>query len=67
LSARIYTGRRCESNCAGAGGAGQFGRGAPVEIVKRQVVHFHRAEPAYGAGVAKRMGVPVPEELKAVE
>ncbi|HYD99783.1 MAG TPA: catalase [Alphaproteobacteria bacterium] len=26
--------------------------GAPVEIQKRQLVHFYRADPAYGAGVA---------------
>jgi hypothetical protein len=67
LSARIYTGRRCESNCAGAGGAGRFARGAPIKIVKRRVMRFRRADPADGAGVAKQMGVPVPEELKAAE
>jgi hypothetical protein len=67
LSARIYTGRRCESNCAGAAGAGRFGRGGPIKIVTRRVVRFHRADPAYGASVARRTGVPVPEELKAAE
>src|SRR3989442_14463126 len=30
--------------------------GVPVEIVKRQVVHFYRADPDYGIGVASRMG-----------
>jgi len=31
--------------------------GVPVEIVKRQVAHFYRADPDYGVGVAKRMGL----------
>jgi catalase len=30
-------------------------QGVPEEIVRRQVVHFHRADPAYGLGVALRM------------
>jgi catalase len=29
--------------------------GVPVEIVKRQVTHFYRADPDYGIGVATRM------------
>ena len=33
--------------------------GVPVEIIKRQVAHFHRCDPDYGAGVATRMGVSV--------
>ena len=32
-------------------------QGVPVEIVKRQVGHFYKADPAYGLGVAQRMGV----------
>ena len=32
-------------------------QGVPVEIVKRQIVHFYRADPAYGLGVAERMGL----------
>jgi catalase len=32
-------------------------QGVPVEIVKRQVEHFYRADPAYGTGVAARMGL----------
>lgn len=32
-------------------------QGVPVEIVKRQVAHFYKADPAYGRGVAKRMGL----------
>jgi catalase len=31
------------------------------------VIHFHRADPAYGAGVARRMGVPAPVEAQAAE
>ncbi|MGA2794687.1 MAG: catalase-related domain-containing protein [Roseiarcus sp.] len=42
-------------------------QGVPVEIVQRQILHFHRADPAYGAGVARRMGVPAPREAKAAE
>jgi catalase len=29
----------------------------PGEIVQRQLVHFHKADPAYAAGVAKALGV----------
>ncbi len=32
-------------------------QGVPEEIVLRQVGHFHKADPAYGEGVARRMGV----------
>ena len=32
-------------------------QGVPVEIVKRQIAHFYKADPDYGAGVASRMGV----------
>ena len=31
--------------------------GVPDEIVQRQLVHFHRADPAYAAGVAQALGV----------
>ena len=31
--------------------------GVPEEIVQRQLVHFHKADPAYAAGVAKAVGV----------
>ncbi len=31
--------------------------GVPIEIVKRQVTHFYRADPDYGIGVATRMGL----------
>lgn len=32
-------------------------QGVPLEIVRRQVGHFYKADPAYGLGVARRMGV----------
>ena len=32
-------------------------QGVPVDIVKRQVAHFYKADPAYGRGVATRMGL----------
>ena len=31
--------------------------GVPETIVQRQLVHFHKADPAYAAGVAKALGV----------
>jgi catalase len=31
--------------------------GVPMEIVKRQVAHFYRADPDYGIGAATRMGL----------
>jgi catalase len=34
-------------------------QGVPVEIVKRQIGHFYKADPNYGNGVAQRMGVTV--------
>jgi catalase len=32
-------------------------QGVPMEIVKRQVAHFYKADPDYGLGVATRMGL----------
>jgi catalase len=31
--------------------------GVPRDIVERQLGHFHRADPAYAAGVAKAMDI----------
>ena len=31
--------------------------GVPREIIDRQLVHFHGADPAYGAGVAQALGI----------
>ncbi len=31
--------------------------GVPEEIVQRQLVHFHKADPAYAAGVARVLGI----------
>jgi catalase len=43
--------------------------GVPVEIVKRQIVHFYKADPEYGLGVANRLGIAANEvlTLKAAE
>lgn len=30
--------------------------GVPTEIIDRQIGHFRKADPAYGAGVARRLG-----------
>jgi catalase len=44
-------------------------QGVPVEIVKRQVAHFYKADPNYGIGVATRMGLGVKDlpSLRAAE
>ncbi len=39
--------------------------GVPEEIKLRQLVHFRRADPAYGAGVAAKLNLSVPEETAA--
>ena len=38
---------------------GRAMQGVPEEIVQRQIGHFYKADPAYGEGVAKVMGVDV--------
>jgi catalase len=35
--------------------------GVPDFIIRRQLVHFYRADPAYGAGVAAKVGVDIAE------
>jgi catalase len=44
-------------------------QGVPNEIVKRQVLHFYRADPDYGIGVAIRMGLSIDDlpVLRAAE
>ena len=32
-------------------------QGVPEAIVRRQIGHFHKVDPAYGTGVARRMGI----------
>ena len=34
-------------------------KGVSKEILRRQVAHFYRADPDYGAGVSRRVGVEV--------
>src|SRR5712672_114077 len=41
--------------------------GVPVEIVKRQIVHCYRADPEYGAGVAKALGIDFKPQTIAAE
>jgi len=41
--------------------------GVPVEIVKRQIVHCYKADPAYGAGVAKALGIDFKPQMIAAE
>ena len=31
--------------------------GVPEEIMQRQLVHFHKADPRYAEGVAKALGI----------
>ncbi|ESR22429.1 catalase [Lutibaculum baratangense] len=38
-------------------------QGVPEEIIRRQLAHFYKADPAYGEGVAKAVGV----EMSAAE
>jgi catalase len=42
-------------------------QGVPKHIIERQVGHFAKCDPEYGAGVAKRMGVSVPQMSAAAE
>jgi catalase len=32
-------------------------QGVPARIVARQLVHFYKADPDYGCGVAKKLGM----------
>ena len=41
--------------------------GVPVEIVKRQIAHCYKADPEYGAGVAKALGVTLSPQTIAAE
>ena len=44
-------------------------QGVPLHIVRRQIAHFYKADPEYGIGVARRMGISIEEarQLKAAE
>jgi catalase len=42
-------------------------QGVPVEIVKRQIAHCYGADPEYGAGVAKAMGIDFKSQTIAAE
>jgi len=42
-------------------------QGVPKDIILRQCLHFYRVDPAYGTGVAFRMGVEIPGSAKAAE
>lgn len=37
-------------------------RGIPERIIHLQLQHFSKADPAYGAGVAAALGMPLPQE-----
>jgi catalase len=41
--------------------------GVPIEIIQRQIVHFHRADPAYGIGVAAALGIDFKPRTIAAE
>ena len=41
--------------------------GVPVEIVTRQIVHCFKADPAYGAGIAKALGIDFRPQAIAAE
>lgn len=38
-------------------------QGVPIEIVKRQLADFYRADPAYGRGVGERLGITCDDML----
>jgi catalase len=40
--------------------------GIPLEIIRRQLVHFYRADPEYGIGAAKRLGLTASDIPSAV-
>ena len=40
-------------------------QGVPEEIQLRQIAHFAKADPAWGAGVAARLGLEVPGQAAA--
>ncbi|MDG3444080.1 catalase-related domain-containing protein [Nitrospirillum amazonense] len=40
-------------------------RGMPVALQQRQLAHFGRTDPAYGAGVAARLGISLPTLVDA--
>ena len=42
-------------------------QGVPVEIINRQLVHFYRADPEYGMGVARELGLPTEGLATAAE
>ncbi len=41
--------------------------GVPKEIIKRQILHLLRADPAYGHGVAERTGVDISDLAEAAQ
>jgi catalase len=45
---------------------GEAMQGVPVEIVKRWIAHCFKADPEYGKGLAKRMGLPISDLPSAV-
>ncbi|MGY3423382.1 catalase [Bradyrhizobium sp. F1.13.4] len=42
-------------------------QGVPVEIVKRQIAHCYRADPEYGVGIAKAIGIDFKPQVVAAE
>jgi catalase len=41
--------------------------GVPAEIIARQLTHFYRADPKYGAGVANALGIDFKPQTMAAE
>ena len=42
-------------------------QGVPEEIRRRQFGHFAKADPAYGASVARRLGLDLGNEVAAAQ
>lgn len=58
---RLMTPEQQERLC---GNIGRHMKGVPPEIQMRQICHFFRADPAYGLGVAKALGLDISEFVK---
>ena len=58
---RLMTPEQQERLCANIG---RHMTGVPQDIQLRQICHFFRADPAYGLGVAKALGLDIGEFMK---
>ena len=50
-----------------AGNIAEAMQGVPEEIQRRQIIHFAKADLAYGASVARRLGLDLGSEVAAAQ